>query len=63
MRIYRVRIIADRYPTEYSVNASSWATALARATREWQQRFKGNRATQLNIKAWKSGKLLVENGK
>lgn len=60
MRIYRVKILADKYPTEYNVNASSWGTAISRAIKEWKKRFKGSRATELKITAIKSGELLTE---
>lgn len=63
MRIYRVSIIADRYPTDYNVEASNWGTAVSRAIKEWQKRFKGCRADQLRIRAIKSSTLLkAENG-
>ena len=62
MRIYRIRIIADKYPTEYDVNASSWGTAISRATKEWQKRFRRSRADKLTITAVKSGVLLQTNG-
>lgn len=61
MRLYRVTISADRYPTDYTVQATGWGTALNRAMKEWQKRFKGSRATALTIKAVKSGSLLKEN--
>lgn len=63
MRIYRITIIADRYPTDYNVEASNWGTALARAAREWQKRFKGSRASVISVRAVKSTTLLrAKNG-
>lgn len=62
MRIYRITIRADKYPTDYNVDASNWATAVARAVREWHKRFKGCRTKELNIRALKSSPLLKENG-
>lgn len=59
MRTFRVSITADRYPTEYTVQASGWPTAVARAVREWHKRFKGARTNELRIRAIKSGTLLV----
>jgi hypothetical protein len=54
MRIYR-----DRYPTEYSVQASSIATAAARGIREWHSRFKGkHQPDELRVKIIRGGKLL-----
>lgn len=60
MKIYRVKVLADKYPTDYTVQASSWGTAISRAIREWQKKFKGSRATELTIKAFKGGELLKE---
>jgi len=65
MKIYRIKIRGDKYPTEYVVQASSWATAVGRAVREWKVRFKGNRTEELHITAYSSGRLLQaekENG-
>jgi hypothetical protein len=58
MKIYRIKIRGDKYPTEYVVQASGWATAVGRAVREWKQRFKGSRTEELHITAFSSGKLL-----
>lgn len=58
MRVFRIKITADKYPTEYNVQATNFATAVARAIKEWRRRFKGSRATQLNIVAIKSTDLL-----
>jgi hypothetical protein len=63
MTTYRVKIIGDRYPTDYTVQASGWATAAGRAVREWQKRFKGSRTKELSIKMWKQGSLLVATEK
>jgi hypothetical protein len=49
MNIYKATIYGDKYPTDYQVEASNWATASARSVREWQKRFKGNRAKQIKI--------------
>lgn len=61
VNIYRIRIQADRYPTEYTVQATGWPTAVARAIKEWKKRFKGSRTTEMSIKAIKGGPLLQEN--
>lgn len=53
MRYYKLTVMADRYPTEYTVKASSWGTAAARGVREWQKRFKGSRADTLTIRITK----------
>lgn len=51
---FRFSITADRYPTEYTVEASNWATATARALRLWKTKAgKGSRSTQISIKGWK----------
>ena len=60
MKIYRVSITGDRYPTEYAVQASGWATAASRAIKEWKKRFKGSRTSELSVKITKSGELLKE---
>lgn len=62
MRVYRVIIRADKYPTEYSVQASNWATAAARGVREWHERFKRKKVSggEINIKVIRGGELLKE---
>lgn len=61
MKTFRVTISADKYPSEYTVQATNWATAVARAVREWHKRFKGSRTETLSIKAVKGGKLLTSD--
>lgn len=53
MKHYRATIVADKWPHEVTVEASSWSTAAARATRAWQKRFKGSRADTLTIRITK----------
>jgi hypothetical protein len=61
MKIYRIIIAGDKYPTEYSVQASNIATACARGVREWKERFKGKRLpTELRIKIISGGTLLID---
>jgi len=62
MKTFRITIRADKYPTEYFVQASGWPTAIARAVKEWKKRFKGSRTKELTIKAIKGGELLRANG-
>lgn len=62
MKLYSVRIAGDKWDTNFTVKASSWATAVSRAIREWGKQNKGSRTTQLTIKAMKSSDLLVEKG-
>lgn len=50
MKTYRATISADRYPLDFTVEASGWATATARAVRLWTKRFKGSRASVINIR-------------
>ena len=50
MKTYRATIIGDRYPMDFTVEASGWATAAARAVRLWSKRFKGSRADELKIR-------------
>jgi hypothetical protein len=33
-KVYRISI-TDKYPMDYNIEASSWATAIGRAVREW----------------------------
>ena len=61
MRMYRISIMGDKFPTDFNVEATNWATAVSRAIKQWQKRFKGSRATMLKIKAIKSGVLLQAN--
>ena len=64
MRIYRVMVYGDRYPTEYSVQASNIATAAARGIREWGEHFKGRHMPdELKVKIIRGGKLLKVEGK
>ena len=60
MKVFRVTIQADRFPTEYSVQATNYATAAARGIREWHKRFKGRKITnnEIKIKVIKGGELL-----
>lgn len=59
MITYRVRINAEKWPTEYTVQASNWATAIARAIKEWKHKDgKGSRTKEVSVKAWKAGELL-----
>lgn len=60
MRKYRVSITADRYPTNYEVNASGWGTAISRAVRQWKKRFSGSRATEIKIHAIKGTEVRKE---
>lgn len=53
MKHYKATITGDKYPMEFTVEASSWSTAVARATRLWQKRFKGSRADTLSIRITK----------
>jgi len=53
MKHYHATITGDKYPMDFTVEASSWATAVSRATRLWQKRFKGSRAESLSIRITK----------
>lgn len=55
MKTYRATIRADRYPLDFSVEASSWPTAVARAVRLWTKRFKGSRTDELVIRIVRVG--------
>ncbi len=54
MKLYRIKITGDKYPTDYNVEASGWHTAVSRAIREWKKRFKGSKTDELRIHAVKS---------
>lgn len=58
MRIYRVIVRADKWASEYPIQASNFATAAARGAREWQSKFKGSRISELSIKIIRGGELL-----
>lgn len=62
MQIYRVKITGDKYPSDYTVQASGWPTAIARAIKEWKHSRvgKGSRTDEMKIHAVKGGKLLTE---
>ena len=60
MKIYRISIWSGKYPIEYVIEASNWATAVARGVRQWQKdKGKGSRTDILTIKAIKGGQLLT----
>lgn len=50
MKTFRATIWADKYPMDFTVEASGWATATGRAVRLWTKRFKGSRATEIKIR-------------
>lgn len=50
MKTYRATISADKYPLDFTVQATCWSTAAARAIRLWKARFKGSRTEQLSIR-------------
>lgn len=54
MKTYRVSITASRFPTDYEVKASNFATAVARAVKLWRKRFKGQKESELRIHAVQS---------
>ena len=58
MTLFRITITGDRFPTDYNIEASGWATAIGRAVREWKKRFKGSRVTELKIRAIKSSPII-----
>jgi len=64
-KIYRVRITGDKYPLDFNVEASGWATAIARAVREWGKSSagKGSRTNKLTLTAIKSTPLLLSEEK
>lgn len=62
MRIYRVVVRADKWETEYPIQASNFATAAARGIKEWHSKNKGSRIGMLNIKVIRGGELLKADG-
>jgi len=60
MTTYRVKISGDKWPSEFTVQASGWPTAIARAVKEWKSKAgKGSQTQELSIKAFKVGELLM----
>jgi len=58
MQTYSVQISGDKWPSTFTIEASGWGTAVARAVREWQKKVgRGSRTQQLSIKAFKASKL------
>ena len=54
MAQYRFTISGDRWASDYVVEATNWATGVARAVREWRKKEgKGSRTLQLNVKGHK----------
>ena len=60
MKIYRVTVMADRYPTDYRVEASDWPTAAARGLREWKKKFKRSRAKTVKLRIDLIGDKLIK---
>lgn len=62
MTTYRVTVQADRYPTEYTITASGWPTAIARAIKAWKKSRtgKGSRTNELRVHAVKTINLPTE---
>jgi hypothetical protein len=61
MKLYRVEVIGDKYPSSYTVQASGWAAAISRAIKEWQKsKGKGSRTEKVTVRAIKEGDLLKE---
>lgn len=61
MTNFRVRVRGDRWETEYTVEASGWPTAIARAIKLWKKsEGKGSRTQELSVKAIKQTNLTVE---
>lgn len=61
MKVYRLIIRADKYPTEYTVEANKIETAIFRGVREWKKKFKGTKVSEMSIKVIVGGQLLHEN--
>ena len=61
MKSFKAVIRADKYPSEYYIEASSWATATARAVRQWSKtKGKGSKTDSLHIRISKGGTILRE---
>jgi hypothetical protein len=63
MKIYKISITADKWPSDFTVEATGWATAVNRAIKEWKRSSgKGSRSETLFIKAIKFGGPSKESG-
>lgn len=49
MKVFNVKVMADRYPTDYRVEASDITTAAARGLRLWKKRFKRSKAVTVKV--------------
>lgn len=64
MKLYRITVTGDKYPTDYNIEASSWATAISRAVREWQkQKGKGSRTDELKVRALRTTSIIRDTAK
>ncbi len=64
MSQYRFTISGDRWASDFIVEATNWATGVARAVREWRKKEgKGSRTLQLTIKGYKVNNLTKEISK
>ena len=50
VKTYRGTVQADKYPLDFTVQASSWSTAAARIVKAWQKKRPGSRSETLSIK-------------
>ncbi len=58
MAQFRFSISGDKWASDFTIQATNWATATARAVREWRKtEGKGSRTLQLNIKGIKIATL------
>ena len=54
MKTYKVTIIADKWPSDFTLEATDWTAAINRAVREWKRSTgKNSRTETLSIKAIK----------
>ncbi len=54
MSQFKFIISADKWPSEYNVTASNWATGAARAIKEWKKKAgKGSRTDKMSIQGFK----------
>lgn len=61
MNEYWIQVLADRFPTDYRVQASNWHTAAARGIKMWRKRFAREVVGELHIKIVRGQKVHKNN--
>lgn len=53
MYSFRATITADKWPQEFTADASNWRAGIGKILSQWQKKNKGSRAFKVSIQATK----------